>query len=78
MQDQHVPAIGRYYWPAFAGATLFASTASDLLFMELAGHGLGDLYLPLFAGAFVALIVAETRDPGESTRWYWAAVIAAM
>lgn len=77
MQDQHVPAIGRYYWPAFAVATLFGSNAGDLIVWYLKLHGGIDYYLPLLAAIFVATLYAEARDPMPKLRWYWLAVVLA-
>ena len=77
MQDQHVPAISRYYWPAFAVATLFGSNAGDLLVKHLSTAGSAAIYLPLLAVAFGAILYAEARDPAPTVRWYWLAIIIA-
>ncbi len=77
MQDQHVPAIGRYYWPAFWAASLFGASAGNLLVAHLASWGAGNFYLPFLAVAFAAILYAEARDPSPSMRWYWLAVIIA-
>ena len=78
MQDQHVPAIGRWYWPLFAAAILFASTVGDLLIVELGQRGLSGLFLPALALALAVVLYAEVRDHGASLRWYWLAVIIVM
>src|SRR5579883_1503767 len=77
MQDQHVPAITRLYWPAFAAATLFGSNAGDLLVGPLRQWGLAWLYLPLLTVVFIAILYVEARDQSPSLRWYWLAVILA-
>jgi uncharacterized membrane-anchored protein len=75
MQDQHVPAIGRYYWPAFWATSLFGISLGNLTVDHLAPRGLVGLYLPFLALAFAAILFAEVRDPAPSARWYWLAVI---
>jgi uncharacterized membrane-anchored protein len=77
MQDHHVPAIGRYYWPTLAAATLFGTNAGDLLVTWLGAHGLKDLYLPALALVFAAILYTEARDTEANVRWYWLAVIIA-
>lgn len=77
MQDQHVPAIGRYYWPAFWAASLFGASAGNLVVSYLTARGLSEIYLPFLAVAFGAILYAEARDPAPSMRWYWLAVIIA-
>lgn len=75
MQDQHVPAIGRYYWSVFAVATLFGSTTGDLIAGHLKPQGLIGYYLPVLAAVFGATLYAEARDPAPRLRWYWLAVV---
>ena len=77
MQDQHVPAISRFYWPAFAAATLFGANAGDLVVEHLKGWEVASLYLPSLAVAFAVILYVEARDPSSSPRWYWLAVILA-
>ncbi len=75
MQDQHVPAIGRYYWPAFAAATLFGATAGNSVTAQLSTWSASNLYLPVLAAAFAAILYLEARDQRPSVYWYWLAVI---
>ena len=77
MQDQHVPAIGRYYWAAFLTASLFGVSVGDLVIGAMTANQLGNWYLPLLAVAFTAILYAEARDTSSSVRWYWLAVIVA-
>jgi uncharacterized membrane-anchored protein len=75
MQDQHVPAIGRFYWPAFAAAALFGATAGNSVTAHLSTWSASNLYLPVLAAAFAAILYLEARDQRSSVHWYWLAVI---
>ena len=77
MQDQHVPAIGRYYWPAFAAATLFGNNAGDLLIAFLAPSGLAGYFLPALALVFLLILFLEARDTAPRLHWYWLAIVIA-
>ena len=77
MQDQHVPAISRFYWPAFAATTLFGNNAGDWLIAFLTPGGHADYFLPILAAVFLAVLYLEARDPAPQLRWYWLAIVIA-
>lgn len=73
MQDHHVPRIGLAYWVTFVVASIFGVNLSDILAAHLA-LGTAARVL-LFAGALLAVLLAERYDRSETHVWYWLAII---
>lgn len=77
MRDQHVPAIGPYYWPTLAAASLFGRVTGNFLVPQMEAWNVGAFYLPLLVAGLGIILFIEARDERSTVRWYWLAVVIA-
>jgi uncharacterized membrane-anchored protein len=73
MQDRHVPFLGPQYWTVLVLASIAGANMGDFVAEYLAlGHVKG---LPVLGLVLAAVLIAERRDNGFHTGWYWLAIV---
>ncbi len=73
MRPASLPVIDARYWVAISIASVFGANMGDLVSHDFhLGHWRG---LPVLAGLFAVVLVAERRRGPGGEAWYWLAIV---